>query len=1146
MASIVFASVGGSVGNMILPGLGGRLLGSFARQAGKLVDAELGLTTSAKDGARLENFKVQDSRYGVTLPVLFGCVRVAGNVIWASDLIETAHETSVSGGKGGVMSSGLGATRTTYTYSLHCAVAIGLGPVGGVQRIWADSKVIYENGVWASGVVGSASFHLGEAAQAVDAFMESCLGSGMAPAYRGVAYIVLESLQLSKFGNRLPNLTFELLPATSTGSPTLTGSLNPALSVPVVSNRQGGMEPLVAEGGDVARRKVYVGGYLLSGGLAQFVVTTYDVTSETPVELRRDVSATFACAGVYEQSWVASPSGRYVVMGLQDTGAGYPYRTMIYDTMTHSFGAAQSTSMTALELRQMAWLDAYRVVLTDQRSGARGVRVYLRSGSSLVDQGFFDVWGSGSASTRLPLAYAQFRAYGDGLLTYAGDASLKFSNLYMRVIAWSGTGLSVGAAVTVSSGYNLGTGSSPQVHLIETGEGEWTLCYMTVSDMQMLSFVPNASGVTITRPWQKIKSAKFVLSNTNYPVLYGDRLCVLHRSYTESQYRLSEINLEAGAFTLVTDAAAVVNSSPPASNFSAYSVSATRLAVLGNSGSTATLAQAALVKRRNTGDTLARIVAAILERAGYADSDYDVSALDAIEVDGYALSDQTTAARAIEPLQNFARFDLVEQDGMLRAVLHGQGDGVSVAASETGASLALEKGEDGLVQTSRAQQLDLPLEVCVDYLDASLDYETGSQRARRSVSGGARSVEKITLPLVCSATRARRVAENQLYAAWVQRERYRLYLSLAFVGLNPSDVVVYEGKRLRVLAVTRKRGIVQVDALPAVPSDMVSEATAESPLSSSASANVAVSSEAYLMDVPLLREQDDQAGLYVAVSGVDGWRGASLWRAADGVSFTRLTSFVQAASAGVATTALGAASPFYKDKARSVRVQMLRGQLASCTESELLNGANVALLGEELIQFQTATLIEAGLYELSGLLRGRRGTEDKTGSHLVGERFVLLTATAMQFVPTPLSDRGISYHFRAVSDGGSLDFALDRTLAYGMKTLEPYAPVHIKGARSAGTGSDVTLRWKRRARMNAAWVDYIDVPLDEAQELYDVEIMNGGTVVRTFSDVAQASVVYTAAMQTTDWGASIPSTYTVRVYQKSARYGRGKRGEGEV
>ena len=82
--------------------------------------------------------------------------------------------------------------------------------------------------------------------------------------------------------------------------------------------------------------------------------------------------------------------------------------------------------------------------------------------------------------------------------------------------------------------------------------------------------------------------------------------------------------------------------------------------------------------------------------------------------------------------------------------------------------------------------------------------------------------------------------------------------------------------------------------------------------------------------------------------------------------------------------------------------------------------------------------------------------------------------------------------------------------------------------------------------MNAAWVDYIDVPLDEAQELYDVEIMSGTSVLRTVSGVTVPQFVYTAAMQTADWGGSIPPTFTVRVYQRSDRYGRGKKGENKA
>jgi hypothetical protein len=264
-----------------------------------------------------------------------------------------------------------------------------------------------------------------------------------------------------------------------------------------------------------------------------------------------------------------------------------------------------------------------------------------------------------------------------------------------------------------------------------------------------------------------------------------------------------------------------------------------------------------------------------------------------------------------------------------------------------------------------------------------------------------------------------------------------------------------------------------------------------------------------------------------------------LWRSADGVTYTATTDFAVAAVAGIATSALANGAPYFMDNAGSVNVQLLQGTLASCGAADLLNGANTALLGNELIQFQTATLVAPGFYTLGNLLRARRGTESATGDHAAGERFVLLTTGTVQFLPCLLTDRGSAYDFRALSDGQSLGAAWDTVFTYALATIQPMAPVHLGGSRLSGTGSDLSLSWMRRARKNADWVDYIDVPLDEPTEAYDVEIMNGANVLRTFSAVPTPSVVYPAAEQTGDWGASVPSSFTVNVYQLSSRYGRG-------
>ncbi|HVY13306.1 MAG TPA: hypothetical protein VHB73_07065, partial [Alphaproteobacteria bacterium] len=114
--------------------------------------------------------------------------------------------------------------------------------------------------------------------------------------------------------------------------------------------------------------------------------------------------------------------------------------------------------------------------------------------------------------------------------------------------------------------------------------------------------------------------------------------------------------------------------------------------------------------------------------------------------------------------------------------------------------------------------------------------------------------------------------------------------------------------------------------------------------------------------------------------------------------------------------------------------------------------------------------------------------------------------------------------------------AADAPFTPGLQTIAPFAPVHVSGARNAS--DDVAISWMRRARKNAEWLDYIDVPLDEEAEIYDVEILDGATVVRSFEGLTSAEATYTAAEQAADFG-SAQAAVDVKVYQISSRYGRG-------
>jgi hypothetical protein len=157
------------------------------------------------------------------------------------------------------------------------------------------------------------------------------------------------------------------------------------------------------------------------------------------------------------------------------------------------------------------------------------------------------------------------------------------------------------------------------------------------------------------------------------------------------------------------------------------------LLLLGDYGFNSDIGQLAVIQRSPPGDSLSAILADILTRAGYAGSDYDVSTLSDISVDGYVLSEPMTARAAIEPLQLFTPFDVVESDTQLVAVLRHATADETVPSSEWRAAQDKQDPPPPL-EVTRTQELDLPAEIDVDYIDEARDYEVNSQRARRIVT----------------------------------------------------------------------------------------------------------------------------------------------------------------------------------------------------------------------------------------------------------------------------------------------------------------------------------------------------------------------------------------------------------------------------
>ena len=198
MASIVLSAVGGAMGASLAAPLGGMVGYTLGSMIGGAIDDSFSPKSyNLNRGSRLYDLIIQTSNYGKVIPIIYGKCRVAGNVIWSLPIQEHQH-TEATGGKGGIEPA---ITSTGYSYTITLAIAICEGKIDSITNIWADAQLL-------PNIVGR--IYNGDEMQLPDSLIEAHIGVGKTPAYRGLAYIVIENFPLAQYGNRIPNFTFEV------------------------------------------------------------------------------------------------------------------------------------------------------------------------------------------------------------------------------------------------------------------------------------------------------------------------------------------------------------------------------------------------------------------------------------------------------------------------------------------------------------------------------------------------------------------------------------------------------------------------------------------------------------------------------------------------------------------------------------------------------------------------------------------------------------------------------------------------------------------------------------------------------------------------------------------------------------------------
>ncbi len=1156
--AILVAAGGAALGTALGVGPGAGWLAGAA--VGNLLFPTQG-PDSRVEGPRLGDLTVTSSAYGVPIAIAYGTLRMAGNLIWSSGISEARNVSrSRAGGKGG---GGATQTAVSYRYTASFAIAFGEGPAEDVLRIWADGKLLYDKTGLHTDVARPGlrfRFHPGNETQLPDPLIEAQVGEGRAPAHRGLCYLVFEDLPLADFGNRIPNLT--------AGITFRREAAEPWQLLDVITTAEGGLFASFQVGELAIDWRRGHGWFLEStvdpalSGIRRFSLRTMQEDRQV-----RMVDVTDATPRNFPGSLYGGADGHlYLTVG---SGNSKPIIRVEPNALKEvgRFGSTGSglsnTTSRFVASRWMGMVSAY---------GPEGRVDFLLTGSQFDDIGLLRadtmayVWGASQtideAEVRGVVGGLVGEGIGEGWILGSGTGTHHTGlGLYrLRVAA--------NAAYDPLTGQSLGVGFEKLASVTPsdiapgaTGffEPAGGLTYDATDDsviFQVTLSVGGAAGTVYTIKWRQDAG---IVWRTAVPSQINDEGPFVGQSRLQGQ-RWALMRGDRVVRPDTATGAVVSDETWPAALTEAgaqvYDAVSDTLLVRTGSG----WARLFLGRGGGQGEPLAAIVADLCGRAGLAAADLDTAELDAT-VPGYVIGRQTTVRGAIEPLARAFIFDAVESDDALRFRIRGR----QPAATIPGDVLLPLDGQTGEAwRERRTQEVELPERVSVVYMDRDADYQQGVQAAKRASlplpTMHARGQASLELAMALDATTAKRIAERTLVGTWLERSTYEAALPPDFLRLEPTDVVdvvLASGSTFRT-RLTR----LDVGADFSLRLEGVSE-TAASYLSTAVADGgqgrlpQLITGEAatrlILLDLPLLRDVDDTAGAgsrltyLMAGYGGPGWPGAALYRSTDGTAWSQVGRALGEAAWGATTNALGSpASPFATDEVNSLTVFMTTGaeRLESVTQEALLNGANAALVlkanGEpEVIQFRDVQLNPDGSFTLTGLLRGRRGTDVFVDGHLPGELFVLLDADDVETLAVPLGELGLTRSWRAVGFGSLFEDAETVVQAHTGRDLMPLAPVHVTAALT-GSPASITITWVRRTRIGGELRDGNGtVPLGEASEAYEVDILDGpgGAVVRTLTS-ASPSAVYANADILADFGA-VPATLTVAVHQLSAAAGRG-------
>lgn len=340
------------------------------------------------------------------------------------------------------------------------------------------------------------------------------------------------------------------------------------------------------------------------------------------------------------------------------------------------------------------------------------------------------------------------------------------------------------------------------------------------------------------------------------------------------------------------------------------------------------------------------------------------------------------------------------------------------------ADLVTTGNKQALAQT-KVNDKELPRKVNVNHIDSTGGFARNKQTATRR-SNLITTDEETTIEsqVVLTPDQAATAALTIIKAKYGEQWDYKFSTTIKYSEVTPGDVgEVQDAKgtwyRVRIEEKNEDSGVIDWEAKQdagtltygafGAPGNSLDPPVSTTP-------GLVGDTILDIINFPVQRDQDDELGLYIAARGEsDGWSGYTLFYSTD-AGATYFAAYTASTPSNIGETATS-----LTEAGTSVEV-LVPYSLVSVTADQVTAGYNRAVIGDEEIQFRTATLLGMvdGQYHylLEHLERGVLRTINEDWA--AGIRFIFLDESII-FAQIQRQFYGQDIYYKAVSFGQSLD-----------------------------------------------------------------------------------------------------------------------------